>query len=47
MEAFAVVVSEVPARSAAVFTRSRFAGPSVVLSREAAPRQQSRGTAVL
>ncbi|MFE4514908.1 bifunctional glutamate N-acetyltransferase/amino-acid acetyltransferase ArgJ [Kitasatospora sp. NPDC056783] len=44
---FAVVVSEVPARSAAVFTRSRFAGPSVVLSREAAPRQQSRGMVVL
>lgn len=44
---FAVVVSEVPARSAAVFTRSRFAGPSVVLSREAAPRQRSRGIVVL
>lgn len=44
---FAVVVSEVPARSAAVFTRSRFAGPSVVLSREAAPRQRSRGMIVL
>ncbi|MDN3261201.1 bifunctional glutamate N-acetyltransferase/amino-acid acetyltransferase ArgJ [Streptomyces sp. CSDS2] len=44
---FAAVVSEVPARSAAVFTRSRFAGPSVVLSREAAPRQQSRGMVVL
>ncbi|MEU6526483.1 bifunctional glutamate N-acetyltransferase/amino-acid acetyltransferase ArgJ [Streptomyces sp. NPDC046924] len=44
---FAVVVSEVPARSAAVFTRSRFAGPSVVLSREAAPRQRSRGMVVL
>ncbi|WP_225098602.1 bifunctional glutamate N-acetyltransferase/amino-acid acetyltransferase ArgJ [Streptomyces sp. CoH27] len=44
---FAAVVSEVPARSAAVFTRSRFAGPSVVLSRAAAPRQQSRGMVVL
>ncbi|MFF9818644.1 bifunctional glutamate N-acetyltransferase/amino-acid acetyltransferase ArgJ [Streptomyces sp. NPDC014006] len=44
---FAVVVSEVPARSAAVFTRSRFAGPSVVLSREAAPAQRSRGMVVL
>jgi glutamate N-acetyltransferase/amino-acid N-acetyltransferase len=30
---FAVVVSEVPATVAAVFTRSRFAGPSVGLSR--------------
>jgi glutamate N-acetyltransferase/amino-acid N-acetyltransferase len=44
---FAVVVSEVPARSAAVFTRSRFAGPSVVLSREAAARQLSRGMVVI
>ncbi|GAA2058209.1 bifunctional glutamate N-acetyltransferase/amino-acid acetyltransferase ArgJ [Nocardiopsis rhodophaea] len=44
---FAVVVSEVPARSAAVFTRSRFAGPSVVLSRDAASLQCSRGAVVL
>ncbi|MEX1651743.1 bifunctional glutamate N-acetyltransferase/amino-acid acetyltransferase ArgJ [Streptomyces pseudovenezuelae] len=44
---FAVVVSEVPARSAAVFTRSRFAGPSVVLSRKDAPLQRSRGMVVL
>lgn len=44
---FAVVVSEVPARSAAVFTRSRFAGPSVVLSRGDAPLQRSRGMVVL
>jgi glutamate N-acetyltransferase/amino-acid N-acetyltransferase len=44
---FAVVVSEVPARSAAVFTRSRFAGPSVVLSRKDAPLQSSRGMVVL
>lgn len=44
---FTVVVSEVPARSAAVFTRSRFAGPSVVLSRDAAPLQRSRGMVVL
>ncbi|MFI5681298.1 bifunctional glutamate N-acetyltransferase/amino-acid acetyltransferase ArgJ [Streptomyces cellulosae] len=44
---FAVVVSEVAARSAAVFTRSRFAGPSVVLSREAAHRQGARGMVVL
>lgn len=44
---FTVVVSEVPARSAAVFTRSRFSGPSVVLSRDAAPLQRSRGMVVL
>ena len=44
---FTVVVSEVPARSAAVFTRSRFAGPSVVLSRGDAPLQRSRGMVVL
>ncbi|MFR9799923.1 bifunctional glutamate N-acetyltransferase/amino-acid acetyltransferase ArgJ [Streptomyces sp. MS06] len=44
---FAVVVSEVPARSAAVFTRSRFAGPSVVLSRESAPGRRARGMVVL
>jgi glutamate N-acetyltransferase / amino-acid N-acetyltransferase len=44
---FAVVVSEVPARSAAVFTKSRFAGPSVVLSRESASAHNSRGMVVL
>lgn len=44
---FAVIVSEVPARSAAVFTRSRFAGPSVTLSRAAAPQQRGRGMVVL
>ncbi|RII20946.1 Glutamate N-acetyltransferase 2 [Streptomyces sp. YIM 130001] len=44
---FTAVVSEVPARSAAVFTRSRFAGPSVVLSRASAARQRSRGMVVL
>jgi glutamate N-acetyltransferase/amino-acid N-acetyltransferase len=44
---FAVVVSEVPARSAAVFTRSRFAGPSVVLSRADAAHGNSRGMVVL
>ena len=31
---FLVVASDVPAAAAAVFTRSRFAGPSVLLSRE-------------
>lgn len=40
---FAIVVSEVPARSAAVFTRSRFAGPSVALSRAAAGHRNARG----
>jgi glutamate N-acetyltransferase/amino-acid N-acetyltransferase len=44
---FTAVVSEVPARSAAVFTRSRFAGPSVLLSRESAARQQARGMVVI
>jgi glutamate N-acetyltransferase/amino-acid N-acetyltransferase len=44
---FAVVVSEVPARSAAVFTRSRFSGPSVTLSRAAAAGHRSRGMVVI
>ncbi|WP_369184997.1 bifunctional glutamate N-acetyltransferase/amino-acid acetyltransferase ArgJ [Streptomyces sp. Y1] len=44
---FAAVVSEAPCRSAAVFTRSRFAGPSVLLGRESAPLRRSRGMAVL
>lgn len=40
---FFVVVSEVPAHVSAVFTRSRFAGPSVVLSRRAAADGRARG----
>lgn len=44
---FTALVSEVPAVSAAVFTRSRFAGPSVVLSRSAAPASSARGVVVL
>ncbi|GGL10853.1 bifunctional glutamate N-acetyltransferase/amino-acid acetyltransferase ArgJ [Nocardia jinanensis] len=40
---FALAFSEVPARSAAVFTRSRFAGPSVILSRDAARGGELRG----
>ncbi|MFE3042513.1 bifunctional ornithine acetyltransferase/N-acetylglutamate synthase [Kitasatospora indigofera] len=44
---FAVVVSEVPAVSAAVYTKSRFAGPSVVLSRADTAAQRSRGMVVL
>lgn len=42
-----VVVSEVPAVSSALFTRSRFAGPSVVLSRSAAAGGRARGVVVL
>jgi glutamate N-acetyltransferase/amino-acid N-acetyltransferase len=42
-----VVVSQVPARSSAVFTRSRFAGPSVRLSRESARAGTARGVVVL
>lgn len=44
---FALVVSEVPAVSSAVFTKSRFAGVSVQLSRQDAPRQSSRGMVVI
>lgn len=44
---FALVVSEVPAVSAAVFTKSRFAGASVLLSREDVPRRASRGMVVV
>lgn len=44
---FAVVVSEVPAVCSAVFTRSRFAGPSVVLSRDAARDHTARGVVVI
>jgi glutamate N-acetyltransferase/amino-acid N-acetyltransferase len=46
-EDFAVLVSEVPAAVSAVFTRSRFAGPSVALSREAARDHSARGVVVL
>ncbi len=44
---FATVISEVPARSAAVFTQSRFAGPSVLLSRQVAAGHRARGMVVL
>ncbi|MEU9043597.1 MULTISPECIES: bifunctional glutamate N-acetyltransferase/amino-acid acetyltransferase ArgJ [unclassified Kitasatospora] len=44
---FAAIISEVPCRSAAVFTQSRFAGPSVILSRAAATLHHSRGMVVL
>ncbi|MEE6258683.1 bifunctional glutamate N-acetyltransferase/amino-acid acetyltransferase ArgJ [Plantactinospora sonchi] len=44
---FMVLVSEVPASCSAVFTRSRFVGPSVLLSREAAKGGTARGVVVL
>jgi glutamate N-acetyltransferase/amino-acid N-acetyltransferase len=44
---FAAVVSEVPASVAAVFTRSRFAGPSVLLSRTAVASGTGRGVVVI
>jgi glutamate N-acetyltransferase/amino-acid N-acetyltransferase len=42
-----VLVSESPAVSSAVFTRSRFAGPSVSLSRQTAATGTARGVVVL
>ncbi|WNF30751.1 bifunctional glutamate N-acetyltransferase/amino-acid acetyltransferase ArgJ [Streptomyces sp. C11-1] len=42
-----IIASDVPARSAAVFTRSRFAGPSVTLSRDAAADGRARGVVVI
>ncbi|HEY8978723.1 MAG TPA: bifunctional glutamate N-acetyltransferase/amino-acid acetyltransferase ArgJ [Streptomyces sp.] len=44
---FLVVASDVPATVSAVFTRSRFAGPSVVLSRAAAASKTGRGVIAL
>jgi glutamate N-acetyltransferase/amino-acid N-acetyltransferase len=44
---FFAVVSEVPAHVSAVFTRSRFAGSSVVLSRRAAADGRARGVTVI
>ncbi len=44
---FALVLSTAPTVSAAVFTRSRFAGPSVGLSRDSAGRQDGRGMVVV
>ena len=41
------VVSEVPATLSAVFTRSRFAGPSVTLSRSVAANGSARGVVVI
>ncbi|MGW0118423.1 bifunctional glutamate N-acetyltransferase/amino-acid acetyltransferase ArgJ [Streptomyces sp. NPDC003327] len=42
-----MIVSDVPAQVAAVFTQSRFAGPSVRLSREAAADGRARGVVVV
>ena len=44
---FMVVISEVPATLSAVFTRSRFAGASVVLSRSVAAKHTARGIIVI
>jgi glutamate N-acetyltransferase/amino-acid N-acetyltransferase len=44
---FAVLVSDVPAVVSGMFTRSRFAGPSVVLSRAACADLSARGVVVL
>ena len=44
---FFVVISEVPANVAAVFTQSRFAGPSVLLSRRAGAEGRARGVITL
>ena len=43
----AILVSTVPATCAAVFTRSRFAGASIALSREAGRAGNARGVVVL
>ncbi|MFI8608151.1 bifunctional glutamate N-acetyltransferase/amino-acid acetyltransferase ArgJ [Pseudomonas sp. NPDC077649] len=44
---FMAVISDVPANISAVFTQSRFAGPSVTLSREVAKRDTARGVVVI
>ncbi|MGW2558971.1 bifunctional glutamate N-acetyltransferase/amino-acid acetyltransferase ArgJ [Streptomyces sp. NPDC001514] len=44
---FTVLLSTEPAQVSAVFTRSRFAGPSVLLSREAAADGAARGVVVV
>jgi len=43
----AILVSTVPATCAAVFTQSRFAGPSIELGRESARGRNARGVVVL
>lgn len=42
-----IIASQVPAHTAAVFTQSRFAGPSVTLSRASAVDGSARGVAVV
>lgn len=44
---FTVVLSQVPATVSAMFTRSRFAGPSIALSQRAAADGSARGAVVL
>ncbi|MCB1256157.1 MAG: bifunctional glutamate N-acetyltransferase/amino-acid acetyltransferase ArgJ [Microthrixaceae bacterium] len=44
---FLVVVSEVPCAASAVFTKSRFAGPSIVVSREHAADHQLQAVTVI
>lgn len=44
---FTILLSTAPATVSAVFTRSRFAGPSVLLSRAAAADGRARGVVVL
>lgn len=44
---FMAVVSDVPASVSAMFTQSRFAGPSVTLSRQVAQRDTARGVVVI
>ncbi|WP_343235046.1 bifunctional glutamate N-acetyltransferase/amino-acid acetyltransferase ArgJ [Streptomyces sp. SID10853] len=44
---FTVLMSTVPSTVSAVFTRSRFAGPSVVISRAACADHNARGVVVL
>jgi len=44
---FMAVISDVPASISALFTRSRFAGASVTLSREVARRDTARGVVVI
>ncbi|HEX3789298.1 MAG TPA: bifunctional glutamate N-acetyltransferase/amino-acid acetyltransferase ArgJ [Pseudonocardiaceae bacterium] len=44
---FVVIASDVPASTSAMFTRSRFAGPSVTISRTAAPQGTARAVVAL
>jgi glutamate N-acetyltransferase / amino-acid N-acetyltransferase len=47
LDDFTAIVCAEPAAVSAVFTRSRFAGPSVLLSRETAARGRARGVVVI